>query len=228
MTKNINIFEVAKQLATMASADGVISSSERHLLKDFAEANDIDSGKLIRMAYAMVSKVDLPEVEQVDPAEMKGRQFEDFVVSLCSDKSRFKLMAWRGDKIVGHTYALENLLPDLHIHHKLSNTIVEYLVECKYRASWGENGIDLSSHFSRYSLAAKDNGLELFFALGVGGSPSNPDEFFIVPSRMMKHDKKIDRTRYIKCLCPKDPAGFHNYIERYFIKRVLKSTTSRT
>lgn len=72
MTKNINIFEVAKQLATMASADGVISSSERHLLKEFAEANDIDSGKLIRMAYAMASKVDLPEVERVDPPEMKG------------------------------------------------------------------------------------------------------------------------------------------------------------
>lgn len=55
MAKNINIFEVAKQLATMASADGVISSSERHLLKEFAEANDIDSGKLIRMAYAMAN-----------------------------------------------------------------------------------------------------------------------------------------------------------------------------
>ena len=222
MDKNISVFEFARQLATMASADGVISSSERQLLKEYAETNGIDSGKLIRMAYAMAGKVELPEVERVDPAELKGRQFEDFVVSLCSDKSRFRLLAWRGDKIVGHTYALENLMPDLHIRHKLKDTIVEYFVECKYRSSWGEGGIDLSGQFLRYRNAAKDRGIELFIALGIGGSPSNPDELFIVPGRMVKLDKKIDRQRFIKCLCPKDSEGFHTYIEHYFIRRVLK------
>lgn len=70
MTRNISIFEIARQLATMASADGVISSSERHLLKEYAEANGINSGKLIRMAYAMAGKVELPEVAQVAPAEL--------------------------------------------------------------------------------------------------------------------------------------------------------------
>lgn len=222
MGKSINVFEAARWLATMASADGVISASERKLLKEFAEANGLDSGKLIRMSYALAGKVDVPEVEQVDQAKLKGRKFEEFVVSLCSDKSRFNLLAWRGDKIVGHTYALENLLPDLHIRHKLKNAVVEYFVECKYRSSWGEEGIDLSDQFVRYRKAAKDRGLELFIALGVGGSPSNPDEFFIVPGRMMKFDKKIDRARFIRCLCPKDTDSFHNYIGQYYSKRVFK------
>ena len=113
-------------------------------------------------------------------------------------------------------------MPDLHIRHKLKNAVVEYFVECKYRSSWGEEGIDLSGQFVRYRKAAKDRGLELFIALGVGGSPSNPDEFFIVPGRMMKFDKKIDRARFIRCLCPKDTDSFHNYIGQYYSKRVFK------
>ena len=98
MTKNINISDAAKWLATMASADGVISHSERLLLKEFAETYGIDCGKLIRMAYAMAGNVDLPEVDLIDAATRKGRQFENFVVSLCSDKSRFKVISWRGDE----------------------------------------------------------------------------------------------------------------------------------
>lgn len=113
-------------------------------------------------------------------------------------------------------------MPDLHIRHTLKDAVVEYLVECKYRSWWGKDGSDLSGQFLRYRKTSKDRGLELFIALGVGGSPSNPDEFFIVPGRMVKLDKKIDCSRFIKCLCPKDPEGFHNYIEHYFIKRVLK------
>lgn len=56
----------------MAAADGVISAAERQLLKEFAEDNGVDGGRLIRMAYAMAGKVELPEVAQVGPAEMKG------------------------------------------------------------------------------------------------------------------------------------------------------------
>lgn len=222
MTKDLDMFEVGRRLAEMASADGVISAAERQLLKEFAEDNGVDGGRLIRMAYAMAGKVELPEVAQVGPAELKGRRFEDFVVSLCSDKSRFKLLAWRGDKIVGQTYALDNLMPDLHIRHNLNGKDVEYLVECKYRSSWGEDGIDLSSQFPRYRHIAKECGLELFIALGVGGLPANPDEFFIVPGRMVRFDKKIDCARFLKCLCPKDAVGFHKYMEHYFNKRVFK------
>ena len=67
MTKGLDIFEVSKRLAEMAAADGVISAAERQLLKGFAEDNGVDGGRLIRMAYAMASKVELPAVAQVAP-----------------------------------------------------------------------------------------------------------------------------------------------------------------
>ena len=85
----------------MAATDGVITPAERNLLRQFADAYKFNASALYRMAYAIAKKVDMPEVEFIDYAEPKGRQFEDFVVSLCSDKSRFKLLAWRGDKISG-------------------------------------------------------------------------------------------------------------------------------
>ncbi len=83
-------------------------------------------------------------------------------------------------------------------------------------------GIDLSEQFNRYHFHAKDRGVDLFIALGVGGTPSAPEEFFIIPGRMVKLDKKIDRTRFIKCLCSQSPEALHNYIEHYYHKRVFK------
>lgn len=54
-------------------------------------------------------------------------------------------------------------------------------------------------------------------------SISNPDEFFLIPDRVVKLEKSIDRDRFIKCVCPKTPDGFHNYINHYFNKRVFKT-----
>lgn len=215
-------YAAAKWMARLAASDGAIAPAERRVLSEFATAYGLDASKIIRLAYGFSNDFE-KQVEVVDPNEVKGRQFEEFVVSLCSDKSRFKLLAWRGDKISGDTYALENLLPDLHLRHRLDAAEVEYLVECKYRSTWGEEGIDLSSQFVRYHFAAKDRSVELFIALGVGGTPSDPEELFIIPGRMVKLDKKIDRARFIKCLCPKTPDGFHQYINHYFNKRVFKT-----
>lgn len=217
----ININEAAQWLAKLAASDGVITPAERKVLSDFAKTHGIDPAKIIRLAYGLSNNF-AQEVEIADPNEIKGRQFEQFVVSLCSDKSRFKLLAWRGDKISGSTYAAETLLPDLHLRHRLDAADVEYLIECKYRSTWGEDGLDLSSQYVRYHNAAKDNGVELFIALGIGGTPSNPDEFYVIPGRMVKLDKKIDRDRFVKCACPNTPDGFHNYINHYFNKRVFK------
>lgn len=218
----ISPYVAARWLARVAASDGAITPSERKVLSEFAKTYGLDPTKIIRLAYGLSNDFE-QEVEVADPNEIKGRQFEQFVVSLCSDKSRFKLLAWRGDKISGSTYAAETLLPDLHLSHRLDAAEVEYLVECKYRSSWGEDGIDLSSQYVRYHFAAKDRSVELFIALGVGGTPSNPDDFFMVPGRMVKLDKKIDSDRFIKCVCPKTPDGFHNYINHYFNKRVFKT-----
>lgn len=212
--KSINTRTAAKWMARVAASYGAIPPSERKVLSEFAKAYDLDQAKIIRLAYGLLNDFE-QEVEVADPNEIKGRQFEQFVVSLRSDKSRFNLLAWRGDKISGSTYAAETLLPALHLRHRLDAAEVKYLVECKCLSSWGEEGIDLSSQFVRYQFAAKDRSVEPFIALGIGGTPSNPDEFFMVSGRMVKPDKKFDRDRFTKCVCSKTPDGFHNYINHF-------------
>ena len=220
----IKITETAQWLARMAATDGIITTSERTLLKDFADTYGLDSTKLLRMAYAIANKVELPEVENVSKSEMKGRQFEEFVVSLCSVKSRFTLLAWRSDKIIGNTYAIENLLPDLHVRHRLSNAEVEYLIECKYRTALPDGILDLSSQLNRYRrMGSAKAAIELFIALGIGGKPSNPESFYMIPSRMVKRDSIIHIKNFDKCLCQKTSEEFHAYMEQYFQKRVFKT-----
>ena len=108
-------------------------------------------------------------------------------------------------------------MPDLLIRHRLEAGEVEYFIECKYRSKW-DNGINLSDCYNRYHFAAKDAGKELFVALGVGGSPADPEEFLIIPDRMVKLDKVLDPTRFAKCHCDKTAEAFHAYIQHYFNK----------
>lgn len=219
---NIAPLTAGEWLAKMAAADGVISANEIKLLKQFAEDYNIDYEYLIGIANGCALKND-QEVLLVTDNEIKGRKFEDFVVSLMRDKSKFTLLSWRGDKISDGIYAKENLMPDLYVRQKLARQTVEYFVECKYRTSWGsENCIDLSGQFLRYRRYAAKMSVELFIAIGVGGTPSNPEEFFIVPGRMMGFDKKVAKGRFIPCHCAKSSVAFSNYINHYYERRVFR------
>lgn len=222
MTKEkISLIDAARWIAKMAATDGAITPSERSVLSEFAKEYGLDVGKIIRWSYALKNEVEVPEVELIDRNEQKGHMFESFVVSLIADKSLFRLLAWRSDKIIGDTYAIENLYPDLHISHRLDHGEVDYFIECKYRTSWGSDGIDLSGQFNRYHFHAKDRGKELFIALGVGGTPNAPDEFYLIPGRMVRLDKKIDAKRFAKCRCNQTPEALNAYINHYFNKRVI-------
>ena len=135
MSDKLRLYDAIHWIASMAAADGVVTPTERKVIKKFAKAYGVDPRIIYRIAYAIANKIEIPELELISHSEMVGRKIEEFVVSLCSDKSRFTLLAWRGDKISGQTYALENLLPDLRIRHKIDDSSVEYLMECKFRSS---------------------------------------------------------------------------------------------
>lgn len=216
----IPIQEAMTWIAKMAAKDGVITTLERKLLKEFADEYQLDANHLLRRTYALINENER-EVQLINSNEIKGRRFEEFVVSLLDDKQRYKLLAWRSDKISGNIYAEENLYPDLHIRHFINDREVEYYIECKYRSSWGDEGIDLSSQFLRYHKYAKKANVELFIALGVGGTASTPEEFLIIPARMIDYSKSIERNRFQPCHCDQTPDAFHHYISNYYIKRVF-------
>lgn len=220
---SITIDYAANWLCRMAAADGVVSARERKLLTDFAGHYGLDAKVLIRRAYAMSKEATDSEVEAIDRRAFAGRKFEEFVVSLCADKNRFKLLAWRGDKISGTIYAEDTLMPDLHLRHRLDAKEVEYYVECKYRTTLCDGKLDLTRQLKRYRRmsSAKDN-TDLFIAVGIGGTPSAPEKFYIIPSRMIKHDHVLNIENFSKCLCQTSGTDFHNYINHFYNKRVFR------
>ena len=71
MLNIISTYDAAKWMARLAATDGAISSAERKVLSEFADAFGIDRTKLIRLSYGMTNEVDVPEVEIVNQNEKK-------------------------------------------------------------------------------------------------------------------------------------------------------------
>lgn len=216
----LTVSDTAQWLARMAATDGVVTPAERILLKEFAEAHGIISSSLLRMAHAIANKVEIPEVEFVDHSTMKGLMFEKFVVRLTSDSTRFTRLNWSSDKFVDGLCFLDTLMPDLYLRHRLDSGTVEYYVECKYRSSLPDGTLDINSQLNRYRRLISGSCNELFIAVGIGGTPSEPERFYVIPSRMIKKDMAIHIENFTKCLCPQNPESFHNYISHYFSKRI--------
>lgn len=211
--KSIPILEAAKWLARMAAKDGVVSSNERKLLKEFAEKYDLDYKYLYRLAHAFATDVEIPEVELISASKWKGRKFEEFIVSLCSDKSCFKLLSWRSDKTCGDTYPLDNLMPDLHIQYCSDDTEIEYFIECKFRSKLQDGILDLSKQIERYRRKTESNKLHrLIIALDIGGNPNNPDSLYLIPDECIPDDGIIDIEDCKVFFCNITPDSFRTYL----------------
>ena len=211
MQKTITIKEATNWITKMAAKDGVISTNERKLLKEFAEAYNIDPNYLYRLAHAHTKKNE-QEVIPMSQSEIKGLHFEEFIVSLLNDRSLFKLLAWRSDKISGNVYAAENLHPDLLVSHTIDGIKAEYFIECKYRSSWNSGKIDLSTQLIRYYKHAQRENKALFIALGIGGTPSSPDKLYIIPAEKILHKQIVKRNLAHRYLCPQTTTNLHQHI----------------
>ncbi len=211
--ESIPILEAAKWLARMAAKDGVVSANERKLLKEFAEKYDLDYKYLYRLAHANSTDVEIPEVELISASKWKGRKFEEFIVSLCSDKSCFKLLSWRSDKTCGDTYPIDSLMPDLHIRYSSDDMEIEYFIECKFRSKLPDGILDLSNHIDRYRRMTESNKPHrLILALGIGGTPNNPDSLYIIPDESIPDDGIINIEDCKVFFCNITPESFRTYL----------------
>lgn len=212
----ISIQEAAKWLARMAAKDGVVSSNERKLLKEFAEKFDLDPRSLYKMALAAAKDVEIPEVELISSSKWKGCKFEEFVVSLCSDKSCFTLLSWRSDKACGELYPIDNLMPDLYLRHRSDDGSIEFYIECKYRSSLPDKKLDISYQLDRYrQMISENNSHHLLIALGVGGQPYAPEIFYLIPNEFISDDGIINLDKCENFRCEKTPESFHLQITEY-------------
>ena len=176
------------QMVDMAVADGVITQRERQMLTQEASkagVADEEVEKWIRQA--MEKQQEPPETEVIDQEKRKGNRFEEWVVSRFN-RDYFALLEWAGDKYHKGRYAETTRHPDLHLSLKLNKGHYGFAVECKYRSSYAHGGVKWAEEeqIMHYQAFAKEKGIPVFVALGIGGQPDAPEEVFIIPLNQAK------------------------------------------
>ena len=118
--------------------------------------------------------------------EEKGKAFEDFIVRLFDENTALKRRT--SDRFVDGRLDEGSMEPDLLAELRLGSGSYPFAVECKWRSSAKDGEIQWSyeAQRERYEKYAKEHGLDVFVAIGVGGEPSSPKKLFVVPLYALK------------------------------------------
>lgn len=113
----------------------------------------------------------------------KGMEFENYIVNRFGKKF-WSIYDWRGDKGTNDRFAETSMYPDIEMKLKLKDK--EYLVaiECKWRKSTFNKGMVKWSYpdqLKRYQSYASSKNIPVFVAIGLGGSPSDPEHLYLIP-----------------------------------------------
>ncbi len=126
--------------------------------------------------YARIRAITQPE------EWLKGREFEDFVLSMFDihEGGKLVLQEWQGDKSLGLIQPENNSNPDFVFRYDQE----EFAIECKWREKlkpdlskdlFQANRIENYRHFS------ETRNMPVTIFLGVGGEPGNPDLLYRIP-----------------------------------------------
>lgn len=130
------------------------------------------------------SKNDNSSSDGLTDNEQKGLAFEKWVINHFP-KQYYKLIDWKGDKIVDGRYPESSRYPDLEFELQLhGGKITErFSVECKWRKSFYHGKINWASQekIAIYNDYAKERNQAVFLVLGVGGEPDSPELVYIIP-----------------------------------------------
>ena len=125
-----------------------------------------------------ISSITLPE------HLLKGREFEDFVLSellgIGTKGNTMKLLEWRGDKSIAGVFPESNRYPDFVISLERRKKVA---LECKWRkrlpASLKQD-VFSSDRIELFKSYSDENNIPVWFIIGVGGEPSAPELLYLV------------------------------------------------
>lgn len=129
----------------------------------------------------------------------KGFLFEKFVFALFN-KEYFTLKEWRKSEIILPPFHLEGLSnPDLEFN-LFGKKNFRFAVECKWRQDLINNGIYWANDKQINSYLSFENKyhIPVFVAIGLGGEPSNPNEFFLTPLIHLHKSSFVHKSNLIK------------------------------
>ena len=212
--------ETLDWLIKVATADGLLSPTERTTIREFAKSYGIKADVILEAASKSLVG-NKPEVEIIDYRAKNGLLFEKLIVSFLKDKSKFKLLSWTGDKYCNGIYDLNNLNPDLHIQQIINGQTIDYFVECKWHHYWqrSEKGYFYEIYkkqLQRYRQFASKNKRAVLIAYAYGRTGDNPRGIYLVPLRAFRGNKIHKVVADKKYRIEQNSESFAQYMENYF------------
>lgn len=124
--------------------------------------------------------------DNLTPAE-KGFLFESYVVA-CFDKSEYDLVEWRSDKFTGPWRPRSSKWPDILMESR-KNPMDRVAIECKYRSKAvnGEVRLAYDDQLRRYRDYGQREDIAVYLALGFGGEPTAPVDFYLARVRDLRN-----------------------------------------
>jgi hypothetical protein len=149
-------------------------------------------------------------------SEEIGQAFENFIVNLLAD-SRFKLLDRTQDsRSTEGVYAESCMNPDLHIEQMHTPCAIDYYVECKYRSRWYDGKIQFEDYqIKRYKEFQGKHHRKVLFAIGVGGTPTAPQELLVIPLDKLSNGAVIEEGHGSYRIAATSEA-LYSYVENYF------------
>ncbi len=156
-------------------------AQDKMLLRMYYEDMGIHAiHKQLKRSYAAV-QLRIRAITQ--PEDMlKGREFEDFVLSLfdLGKDGPLVLEEWQGDKNLGPLKPENNSYPDFVFRYGQEH----FALECKWRRELRRDigrGLFPKRTVERYNTFSAGRGIPVSIVLGVGGEPSWPESLYLVP-----------------------------------------------
>lgn len=218
--KHITVEEALDWLANVAAADGLLTQSERSVIKSFADSFHINADDIIEKASIALTGVK-PEVEIIDYRAKNGLLFEQLIASFLKDKKRFTLQSWTGDKYVQGIYDQTNLEPDLHIQQVINNQAIDYFIECKWHHYWQRGETDYfyemrPDQLARYRAFQRKNRRKVLVAFAYGRTGDNPRGIYLIPLNAFHNARITKRVADAKYRIQPTAEAFAQYIENFF------------
>lgn len=155
----------------------------------------------------------------------KGNLFEGFVADCFNDKSIFTLLEWnQGTTSPTGVYAKSNENPDFHIQQIFSSNFkIDYYVEAKYLSYWSKDKtLKLNSYqLERYKNHQPQTHRKVLLAIGVGGKPDLPSQFYLVPVDSI-NSASPSQAELENFIVPNPRINIQKYIRDYFNQQVFK------
>jgi hypothetical protein len=130
-----------------------------------------------------------------DENTQKGKAFEEYVIDLFLKEHQVQLVSRVSDYFKNGKYAQDNKTPDLKFIYKNK----PFAIECKYRSSFAaNNSITWATEYqiNNYKKFETENNIKVFVAIGIGGTPIEPLELYLVP--LYRLTKPFAQKDYIK------------------------------